>query len=734
MKCSKCHHENPPDSQYCSACGTRLDISKDPLLDSTIMLRAKIFDLPIGSTFAGRYQIIEELGRGGMGTVYKVLDREIDEKIALKVLKPEISYDLKTIERFRNELKIARKISQPNVCRMYDLMKERGTYFITMEYVSGEDLKSTIARVGQLSVGKALIIAKQICAGLSAAHQLGIVHRDLKPHNIMIDRAGNVRIMDFGIARSAKTSGLTESGAIIGTPEYMSPEQAVGEEVDIRSDIYSLGVVLFELVTGKVPFEGTTAVSVAMKHKSELPPNPRSINEQIPEDFNRLILKCLEKEKRRRYQNAGEVLEEISQIERGFPTTDKMIPERMTSKDVPGRGLPKFLVPGVLVLAAAILIVGAFYFKPWQRAPGAVEDKDSPVQKVQPVEEERSVKPEQDIVAQNGLFEINSEPEGAEIYLGDTLLGKTPDRFELPPGKHVVKLMYPGYKTKTEEIDIEENKTFSERYILDPEYLLKIKTVPAGARVKIDGKFKGTTGSIPLEVENPGDTCRLNIEKTGYKPIDLSLTLKPGDNFVTQNLERLPSEEEQAKSREEVKAREQQVTPPEQKKPEEQVKPPVKMEAQAQENVKLIVRTVPSEADVFLDGTSIGKSPTTRVTYPPGNYRMRIEKAGYQAKEVSIDLKTDFDRTYRLEKYASVLLRIIVQPWANVYIDGVLVGEVPPIKQLPVEIGQHTIELKRGGQVVFPARVFQIRPGKDKEISVNLQTGKFEEKEIDLRK
>jgi len=326
MKCPNCHFNNPDDTRFCGNCATPLHPSEKPPLSRTETLQTPTKELTIGSTFAGRYQIIEELGRGGMGRVYKVLDKKIKEKVALKLIRSEIASDEKTIERFSNELKFARKISHRNVCRMYDLSEEEGTHFITMEYMSGEDLKSTTRRVGQLSIGKAIAIAKQMCEGLAEAHRLGVVHRDLKPQNIMIDREGNARIMDFGIARSVEAKGITEAGVIIGTPEYMSPEQVEGKEVDGRSDIYSLGVILYEMVTGRVPFAGDTPLSIAVKHKTEAPPNPKEVNAQIPEDLSRLILRCMQKDKGKRYQKAEEILSELSKIEKGVPTTDRVMP------------------------------------------------------------------------------------------------------------------------------------------------------------------------------------------------------------------------------------------------------------------------------------------------------------------------------------------------------------------------------------------------------------------------
>ncbi|MFC2161809.1 protein kinase [Acidobacteriota bacterium] len=362
--CPKCHTANTPGSKFCSSCGLLLDsIDKIPV-SQTKTIETPIEKLSTGTTFAGRYQIIEELGKGGMGRVYRVLDKELNEEIALKLIKPEIASDNKIVDRFKNELILARKISQKNVGKVYELLEEKGTRFITMEYVSGGDLKKFIRRSGQMGIGKAISIAKQICDGLHEAHDLGIVHRDLKPNNIMIDDRGNARIMDFGIARTIKSKGLTGSGIMIGTPEYMSPEQAEARGLDHRSDIYSLGIILYEMTTGNLPFQGDSPLALAMKHKGEAPKNPKEINPQIPDDLSFLILKCLEKDKEIRYQNTDEVKSELEKIERGIPTTDRVLPQKKThtSKEITVTfGLKKLFVPGIVVILIAVMAFLVLY-------------------------------------------------------------------------------------------------------------------------------------------------------------------------------------------------------------------------------------------------------------------------------------------------------------------------------------------------------------------------------------
>ncbi|MGD2246152.1 MAG: protein kinase [Candidatus Aminicenantes bacterium] len=328
IECPKCHSVNPDNSRFCNKCATPLPPSKDISSIPTGTRETPVDDIIRGETFAARYEVIEKLGEGGMGTIYRVEDKKIKEEVALKIIRPEIAADRRTIERFSNELKIARKIVHKNVGRMYDLNEEEGTHFITMEYVPGKDLKSLIRMTKQMSVGTTVHIAEQICEGLAEAHRMGSMHRDLKPNNIILDKQGTARIMDFGVARSLKIRGVKGSGGIIGTPEYMSPEQAETNDIDHRSDIYSLGVILYEMVTGQVPFHGDTPDRIAAKHKTEMVPEPRTFNAQIPAALNRVILKCLEKNKEKRYQKAEDILSDLKKIEEIIPSSEKAFPER----------------------------------------------------------------------------------------------------------------------------------------------------------------------------------------------------------------------------------------------------------------------------------------------------------------------------------------------------------------------------------------------------------------------
>ncbi|HEX9726430.1 MAG TPA: serine/threonine-protein kinase, partial [Vicinamibacteria bacterium] len=269
-------------------------------------------DLPRLFRFGNRYQVLEKLGEGGMGRVYKALDLELDRPVALKTIRAEKGTGPDVLKRFKQELVLARKITHKNVVRIYDLGEaEGGVKFFTMELVEGQSLRDLLRDRKTLPEKEAISFMKQMLSGLAEAHSQGVVHRDLKPQNIMVDSEGLLRIMDFGIARTADTATLTGSGEMMGTPDYISPEQVKGETTTAQSDLYSAGIILYELLTGDVPFKGDTAIAKVVARLQVKPTPPRTLNAQIPPYLERIILKLMEVDPDLRYKTAAEVLEDL---------------------------------------------------------------------------------------------------------------------------------------------------------------------------------------------------------------------------------------------------------------------------------------------------------------------------------------------------------------------------------------------------------------------------------------
>jgi serine/threonine-protein kinase len=276
-------------------------------------------DIRVGEVFAGRYRIEETVGRGGMGVVYRAHDQQLDEAVALKVLPGDaINRSGEQVERFKREIRLARKITHRNVLRTYDWGEFGGVYFITMEFVRGYTLAQYLEGTPQPPLRVALGIARQICRGLDAAHEQGIIHRDIKPQNVLIDQRGEVKLMDFGIARMTETAeAMTAQGLIIGTPHYMSPEQVQGKTLDPRSDVYSMGVLIYELTTGRKPFDAPALTAILTAHLTEEPKRPSELRPEIDAHLDRAIRRALSKDPMHRQKNGGELLAELERVQAG---------------------------------------------------------------------------------------------------------------------------------------------------------------------------------------------------------------------------------------------------------------------------------------------------------------------------------------------------------------------------------------------------------------------------------
>jgi serine/threonine-protein kinase len=363
VNCSSCQAENAPDAHACARCGTLLAATPTQLIVTV--------DLRPGVVFDSRYEILGPLGQGGMGMVYKARDRSLDEVVAIKVLRPDFAQDPRMADRFKSEIRLARRVRHRNVCAIHDYGEDQGLFYISMEYLEGVDLKHQLRERGALPAADAYEVAIQIAEGLQAVHEAGIIHRDLKTPNIMRDAGGVARLMDFGIAKREGDGTRTATGHIVGTPEYMSPEQAQGHRVDFRSDIYALGIVVYEIFTGRVPFRGETPISTILKHLHDPPPLDPPEAESIPAAVRSVLRRCLEKSPADRFPSARDVAEALrgarspSRRQQPVPTSALEAPTLETptlagaAAPVPRRsGLQPWLlvVPFIAVAGGALVV------------------------------------------------------------------------------------------------------------------------------------------------------------------------------------------------------------------------------------------------------------------------------------------------------------------------------------------------------------------------------------------
>lgn len=505
MTCPACQAENDANAAACAACGAAL-------VEATTSVIVAI-DLRPGSVFDDRYEIRSQLGQGGMGMVYRAHDRSLDEEVAIKVLRPDFAQDPKMAERFKSEIKLARRVRHHNVCAIHDYGEDRGLLYISMELVQGTDLKHVLRERGALPPAEAYDVSIQVAEGLQAVHDAGIVHRDLKTPNIMIDPQGVARLMDFGIAKRQEGGGAsTATGHVLGTPEYMSPEQAQGFKVDSRTDIYALGVLIFETFTGQVPFRGDTPISTILKHLHDAPPlDARG----VPEPLRPVLRKALAKDPNARYASARALADALREARQPSKKQQPIATAVLEAPTLPQRSSPPRRGPAVSpwLLAIPLVAVGAGALVLSLRSGGAAAPAPvslaamptPPPATAPPPTSLAAALPEPTLAtripaptttrpaatprprpaatpvvvpapslaavpanpppttlppvtttlpAEPGLLQVAVRP-WAEVRVDGKVVGTTPlDRISLAPGSHVVVLRHPGFELLTRAVTI----------------------------------------------------------------------------------------------------------------------------------------------------------------------------------------------------------------------------------------------------------------------------------------
>jgi len=624
----------------------------------------------INRTIKG-YEIKELVATGGMAAVYRATQLSTGRIVAIKVLHGHLAQDRDFVTRFEREARAAADLKHANVIEIIDYGETDGIYYIAMEHIDGKSLKDLVNSVRFIPHDIALAIVYEICVGLEHAHQKGVVHRDIKPANILIDKSGHVKITDFGLAQAQDLTSITVTGAIVGTPAYMSPEQAAGRKIDIRSDIFSLGVVVYEMITGTKPFHGETYSSVIHAILTAPAAKPVEANPLVSEEISAVIEKMLQKDVDKRYQNVAQVSDAVYAY---FKAQKTEVPSRQISMFISD---PQNVAQSMMQKAKDLHLKRGLYYITLGKSN--IDDAISELAKVQYLDPEDiqakkhlaelRQKKNTDVKPRKAVVHVTRKPSHAKIagILGATLAVTI-----------FAATLYRNYQN---------NRPVPKNY-----GVLYAASEPSGAELYLDDNDTAQMTPVKIDSLVAGEHM-LQIKKNGYQPYDQSIEVKAGDSISVNAL--------------------------------------LVKEIAAKAYGSLAINSKPAGAQVMIDGIDTGfQTPCTIENLSSGRHDIKILKPGYRTGElnrnvevgqvtsISISLTKIHPAEARTITQKSYF-RLNVDPWAKIYIDGAYVETTPIAKPLAVSSGTHLVRLENPNFQTWQKRV-DFKPGETKAMDIRL--------------